>query len=184
MNTNQISELFHLYEKLNDPIGYKGHNEPRRIAESTTSATHRLAWLRNPLVSALAFLLIAIFVFLSACQTDLSIAAENRPESQVEPSISSEELIGRWRTGGGVLIITFNEDGTYKVGTLEFGLFQLDGTVLTLNTAQGTPFCSDKSGTYDLDLTESGKLRWTLIDDECNDRVKLADNALWSPISP
>ena len=103
---------------------------------------------------------------------------------QPAPSVAADDLIGAWRMEGAGYVIEFKKGGTYNVGASEFGQFQLEGTLLTLAIADEASFCPGKIGTYEIEVTEEGKLNWILIEDQCGARGGVADNSLWSPISP
>ena len=82
-------------------------------------------------------------------------------------------------------VIEFKEDGTYNMLTSEFGTFQLEDNFLTITVAdEYLFFCPGKTGTYDIELTEEGKLHWALREDECSLRAMAAQNSLWTRISP
>lgn len=103
------------------------------------------------------------------------------------PKVTSEEILGSWRWTG--VTMDFNEDGTYnahgdyKVQGYDFGRFHLDGSLLTFSTPEESNVCRGTIGTYIIEFTDEGKLRFTLYEDECLSR-EIIDNSEWSPISP
>ena len=48
--------------------------------------------------------------------------------------------------------------------------FQLEGTLFTITTPEDGRNCKGKTGTYDVELTEEGKLHFTLNKEGCYDR--------------
>ena len=141
--------------------------------------TPQTYWLRR---KKSIFLLIVALMVLAACQAEPSIAPD-----QAEPSITTEELIGRWQLeeGAGRYIQEIKEDGTFNVGAVDFGTYQLEGALFTFTTSDGTTFCfGGNRGTYEVERTEEGKLHWTLIEDDCRNRSNTLDDSLWSQITP
>ena len=118
----------------------------------------------------LNLLLVVILISLVACQTT--------------PGVTSEDLIGEWRMDGAGYVIQFTEEGSYKVGASEFGFFELEDNLLTFTIADEASFCPGLTGAYEIELTEDGRLHWTLREDECSPRAGVAHNSLWSRTSP
>jgi hypothetical protein len=106
----------------------------------------------------LARLVVAI-VLIGGCGTD-----ESEPEL-------SEAIIGTWVSERG-LSVTFNDDGTYNVGTdTEFGTWSVDGDVLTKVTDEDSRYCPGVVGTYETEVLDDGeRLESTVVDDECPHR--------------
>ena len=127
----------------------------------------------------LRFSLIVTLVVLAACQT--------------APSVTVEDLSGIWQLDGSARILQLNEDGTFRIASSMYlledspsdvGQFQLEGTLFTLTTSEESRFCPGKTGTYEVELTEEGKLQFTLNEDECRKRSQFHPIAPWSRFSP
>jgi len=97
---------------------------------------------------------------------------------------AADDLVGSWKMEGAGYVIEFREDGTYNVGASEFGLYKLDGNLLSLKIDDEASFCPRTAATYEIELTEEGKIRWTLVEDECSPRGAVANNSLWAPTLP
>jgi len=116
------------------------------------------------------------------------------PWDRVEttPGIRVEDLTGIWRHPWG-MHLKLNEDGTYRLAEIvarletlpsEFGRFELEGTTFTFITSNESPGCTGQTGSYQVELTEQGKLRFVpLQEDPCQWR---ADNApvAWEQVEP
>ena len=108
--------------------------------------------------------------------------------------ITEENLIGIWkRQGGETFYFQFNEDGTFKVAsseaflkgsTFDMGEFQLEGALLTLTTSAESSECAGLVGSYQLELTEEGDLKFTLDEVECAIRGPDAQLSPWERVSP
>jgi len=131
------------------------------------------------MIRILRFSLIVTLVVLASCQT--------------APSVAVEDLSGTWQRDGSARILQLNEDGTYRVDSSKYlledspkqeGQFQLEGTLFTLTASKEGSFCPGKTGTYEVELTEEGKLQFTLNEDECRDRALSLLEAPWSRFSP
>ena len=150
-------------------------------------------WLRKTSI----FWLIVTLMVLAACQTEGRTTtgdfvgswqsdgrdAEQNNTDQVEPTITAEALIGRWQNEG--YVIEFKENGTFSVGALDFGTYQLEGALFTWTTDDGASSCfGGQRGTYEVELTDEGQLHWTLREDECFNRADAIHKSLWSRKSP
>jgi hypothetical protein len=112
-------------------------------------------------------------------------------ESVREPA-RVEDLIGIWRHPGGIYL-KLNEDGTYRLAEIvarletlpnEFGRFELEGTTFTFITSNESPGCTGQTGSYQVELTEQGKLRYvSLQEDPCQWRANNAPIA-WERVGP
>jgi hypothetical protein len=116
------------------------------------------------------------------------------PWDRVEttPGITVEDLIGIWRHPWG-MYLKLNEDGTYRLAEIvarletlpsELGRFELEGRTFTFITSNESPGCTGQTGSYQVELTEQGKLRYvSLQEDPCQWR---ADNApvAWERVGP
>ncbi len=121
-----------------------------------------------------------ITVFLAGCGTPAAI--------------TEEDLIGVWkRQEGETFYFQFNEDGTFKVAsseaflkgsTFDMGEFQLEGALLTLTTSAESSDCVGQVGSYQMELTEEGDLKFTLDEDECGLRGPDAQLSPWERVSP
>jgi len=131
------------------------------------------------MIRILRFSLIVTLVVLVACQT--------------APSVTVEDVSGIWQLDGSARILQLNKDGTFKSANSiylledssgEVGQFQLEGTLFTLTTSEESRVCPGYTGTYGVELTEEGKLQFTLNEDECRDRGQILSGAPWSRFSP
>ena len=131
------------------------------------------------MIRILRFSLIVTLVVLAACQT--------------APSVTVEDFSGIWQLDGSARILQLNEDGTFRFANSKYlledspgevGRFQLEGTLFTLTASEESRFCPGTTGTYEVELTEEGKLQFTLNEDECRDRGRIFSRAPWSRFSP
>lgn len=109
--------------------------------------------------------LVAAVVLLGGCGTD-----------EPEPGLS-ESITGTWVSEKD-LYVTFNDDGTYDVGTevgaadREFGTWSVEGDVLTKVTDEDSRYCAGIVGVYETEVLDDGeRLESTVVDDECAERV-------------
>jgi len=109
------------------------------------------------LQSLLAF---CVLLLAGACQTD--------------PGITRADLIGTWDRPDDS--ITYNDDGTYRVGvpsggvdiiTAQVGQFRLEGRLLTFKTSDDSAFCAGLDGSYEVEMVERDELLLTLREDDC-----------------
>ena len=108
--------------------------------------------------------------------------------------ITVDNLYGTWQPDGAASVHQFNDDGTYKTFSnkfvleddpIESGQFQLEGILLTLTSSDESRVCTgNKSGIYEVEMTEAGQLQFTSIEDECLDRRLTYTAAPFSRISP
>ena len=131
------------------------------------------------MIRILRFSLIVTLVSLASCQT--------------APSVTVEDLSGIWQRDGAALVLQLNEDGSLRIAgsiylledsPMDVGQFQLEGTLFTITTSEESRYCKGQTGTYEVELTEEGKLQFTLNEDECYDRGPILTHAPWSRISP
>jgi hypothetical protein len=125
-----------------------------------------------------------ITVFLAGCGTAAPTPA----------AITEENLIEIWkRQRGETFYFQFNEDGTFKVAdseaflqgsTFDMGEFQLEGALLTLTTGAESSECAGLVGSYQMELTEEGDLKFTLDEDECALRGPDAQLSPWERVLP
>ncbi len=107
--------------------------------------------------------------------------------------ITEEDLIGVWkRQRGEPFYFQFNEDGTFRVAsseaflkgsTFDMGEFQLEGALLTLTTSAESSDCAGQMGSYQMELTVEGALKFTLVEDECVLRGPDAQLSTWERVS-
>jgi len=131
------------------------------------------------MIRILRFSLIVTLVVLAACQT--------------APSVTVEDLSGIWQLDGSARILQLNEDGTFRSASSKYlledspynvGQFQLEGTLFTLTNSEESRNCPGRTGTFEVELTEEGKLQFTLNEDECHNRGQSLPRAPWSRFSP
>jgi len=97
-----------------------------------------------------------------------------------------DDLYGIWTHGGDYN--QFNEDGTYVVAAtvdeltsqpIEYGDFRLEGTTLTYITNEESGFCGGKTGNYEVELAEDGRIEITLVEDSCGGRSRFLRNVFF-----
>ena len=108
-------------------------------------------------------------------------------------SVTDEDLIGTWNAEGGHSFLQFNGDGTYSYSQSVFALetnpemigqYRLEGTLLTFITSEDGQFCQKGMiGTYEVQLTEQGRLEFALSEDECETRAAFNSVYSWAPVS-
>ena len=113
----------------------------------------------------LTVVLVVAIVLLGGCGTEES-----------EPGLS-ESIVGTWVSAKG-LYVTFDDDGTYDVGTeagaadREFGTWSVEGGVLTKLTDEESRYCAGIVGIYETEVLDDGeRLESTVVDDECPKRT-------------
>ena len=86
-----------------------------------------------------------------------------------------KSIVGKWKTTGGYCL-EFTEEGRWSVAQdskaepFDFGDYTFNGKQLTLNTDEKAGTCAGKTGKYEVNITADGKIKYTLIEDECADR--------------
>ena len=105
----------------------------------------------------------------------LSISAGCQPPS----GISTEDLIGIWKTGYGKYV-QFKADGTFSVAgnidgltsaPVEYGEYHLEGTELIFIPNKESRNCPGQTGHYQVEISEEGKIEMALIEDYCSRRA-------------
>jgi len=94
---------------------------------------------------------------------------------------SAEDIAGTWHSTTDSGEFQFNEDGTFLGGTAFPGEFRFEGTRFFLTfTGQGNACAQQgaETGIYEVELLENGNLMFTVIEDECADRVTFFTGAL------
>ena len=110
-------------------------------------------------------------------------------------SITVDDLYGTWEKDGESQVTQYNEDGTYIFAHNKFvllderpiaaGEFRLEGNLLIMTSDKHRlPSCLGLTATYDITLTEEGKLHSKVVEDECSARAEDWNDKLWSRISP
>jgi hypothetical protein len=110
------------------------------------------------------------------------------------PSITVENLTGVWHTTSPWLYLLLNEDGTYlftdvnnwrKPYPFDEGQFRLEGSLLTFITSDESTRCAGQTGSYQVELTEEGQLRFELQEDACDSRAEGIPIPLsWERVEP
>ena len=125
------------------------------------------------------FVVCGCLILLAACQD--SSAGE-----------TAENVVGIW-TGAGGVYFQFNDDGTYSVATsvdsltslpVDYGDFRLDGTTFMFITNEESLMCAGQAGNYEVEMTEQGKIEFTLVEDPCGHRAGAMQRTTLSPYSP
>jgi hypothetical protein len=112
--------------------------------------------------------------------------------SQPAASIGGVDIIGVWKQEGETYF-QLNEDGTYRTAAsfafleqapLEVGQFQLEGTSFTFITSDESFECTGLEGSYELELTEQGQLRFVVQEDACEMRGIVFSRRPWDRVEP
>ena len=110
---------------------------------------------------------------------------------QSSTTLSKEDLVGIWRSNGGVYV-QFHDDGTLiaawtfdglTTSPLEKATYQLEGTRLTWIPDPDSPGCKDV-GQYEASLGEEGELHLSKTEDSCSPRASDLGNGPMRPYSP
>jgi len=98
---------------------------------------------------------------------------------------SAEDIPGTWKNNINSWEIQFYEDGTWRRELVDDHAhdgaeFRFEGTRLILKTEQGGPCPRGfaETGIYEVELLENGSLMFTVIEDECAERVAFFTGAL------
>jgi hypothetical protein len=105
---------------------------------------------------------------------------------------SAEDIVGTWQSTIHSGEVQLNEDGTwrsqYPDGGVETGEFRFEGTRYfdKASPGSGCTLIGAQIGIYEVELLESGNLKWILIEDECLTRVNYFAGRLieveWEPV--
>ena len=148
----------------------------RRMAMFWTGSRHFVFGAAT--LVALVVLVVGLVAFFGCISQ--SLPAAPGPTPAPTPSIRVEDLSGLWYDADGSEYLQLNEDGTYRVAMFvgfieadpyEFGQFQLEGTTLTFITSDESPDCQGQTGSYRVEPTEEGQLRFELQEDACQVRA-------------
>jgi len=97
--------------------------------------------------------------------------------------VTAEDLVGIWRTQEAPSFHQYHEDGTSRAAlTLEMledddkvhalGTFTIEGNLFTQIEGDKDRACkAGERGTYEIGMLESGRVRYFLIEDECDHRA-------------
>jgi len=97
---------------------------------------------------------------------------------------SAADIVGTWKSNTSSLEIQFNEDGTVRAqsaqGTDQTFEFRFEGTRFfhTDFPNGGCDQIGAATGIYEVELLENGNLKFTVIEDECVNRVNGFTGAL------
>ena len=102
------------------------------------------------------------------------------PTQAITLATSTEEILGTWEFGR--TYIRFDRDGTFrqasslsKLDSRPFAVssYQFEGTTMMITeiSVAGVPTCGEKTGSYEIQLLESGDIRIDAIQDECAPRA-------------
>ena len=106
---------------------------------------------------------------------------------------SAEDIAGTWHSTIASVELRLNADGTSRVqfgdGSANTGEFRFEGTRLYLKPLGGSNECVEmgaETGIYEVELLESGNLKFTVIEDDCLSRVNTIAGRLieaeWEPV--
>ena len=101
---------------------------------------------------------------------------------------SAEDIAGTWQSSVHSQETELNEDGTWRStfpsGDVFTGEFRFEGTRLIWK--DDSACIEAPTGIYEVELLENGNLKWTVIEDECPDRVNYVAGRLveveWEPV--
>lgn len=109
-----------------------------------------------------------------------------------QPSITVEDLTGTYFQSSASVYARFDEDGTFRVANsvakldenpdIDLGQFLLEGTLITLMSSDESPTCPGLSGSYQVELTEEGRLQFVLEEDPCGIRKSPTSGAASGPL--
>jgi hypothetical protein len=129
-------------------------------------------------------LIISIFCclmfFVTSCQG--SELPEPITESEPVNLITSEELVGIWKSKNTTFHIRFKDDGTYQIAPsktqintvpYEHGTYELDGNKLTFTPADNSFECVGEIAIYSYVVLPSGEIRYDEIEDTCPKRAQI-----------
>ena len=118
-----------------------------------------------------------IFIYLlSACA--IGSMTDSRP---TPPPPTTADLAGKWESEYGFFIIFDGEEGVFSGSNDEgaaddrlgiLGTFALDGNELRLVENDDSESCPGTEGLFETAVTHDGKLRLTLVEDNCIYRVE------------
>ena len=148
------------------------------LISSVLALNRAFPWSMNRLRGiAVALVLGFSLILLAGCQ----------PAS----AINVKDLIGIWTHGGSYY--QFNEEGTYVTAAsadaltsqpIEYGDFRLEGTTLTFITDEESGFCAGKTGSYEVEIAEEGRIEITVVEDSCSERARFQRNVFLNRYSP
>lgn len=104
-----------------------------------------------------------------------SPSGEPSPPEDGSPSTyegDASRILGRWDDRN-AFRWEFTDQGDFTVqgGSVEVGTYVLDGDVLELDDAQGSPYCAGLHAEYEITFLDGGDVMdLTLIDDPCDVR--------------
>jgi hypothetical protein len=136
--------------------------------------------MRGKVKSLVALVAVIVSLGLAAC-------AGSQPAS----GITVRNLTGVWYMASRDLYFQLNQDGTYSFGDsqqlleeapFDAGQYQFEGTSLTFVTNDDSWLCSGKTGSYEVELTEEGQLRFVLQEDQCGERGSGIPSGPWDRV--
>lgn len=94
-----------------------------------------------------------------------------------EPSLSESITETSWKSVAGK-IIEFRDDGTFGVSVVafvdvssadrEWGTWEIEGSVLTMNPDADSPYCAEEPGSYTIAIVDDGnRLDAAVEEDSC-----------------
>ncbi len=132
-------------------------------------------------LAVLGIISIIVPFILAACATTPMVAKAQKLAT------SAEEIVGTWLAGfvgtqGGYNYIRFDKDGTFRLATAlddlnsrpySINSYQFNGTKMVIKAVSGLAVstCGQVTGTYEIQLLESGNIRLVAINDQCGMRV-------------
>jgi hypothetical protein len=102
-------------------------------------------------------------------------------------------LTGVWYLAIYETYLQLNGDGRFSFADtqqeleeapFDAGQFRLEGTSLTFIINNESKLCAGQTGSYEVELTEEGELRFVLEEDECWERRLGVPAEPWSRVEP
>ena len=133
----------------------------------------------------------AVFSLRPLARLDLPQALAEPGEAAGPPlGIPREDLAGLWGDPQSGMLLQFNPDGTFGLAystdwlaaaPLDSGQYWLEGSLLTFISDLNGQWCVQQEGSYRVELTQLGRLRFELQEDPCQIRATTLLEGIWSP---
>jgi hypothetical protein len=139
----------------------------------------------------------AIFTLRPLTRSEVPKAAAE-PEAAATPplTITLESLAGLWQDAESGVYLRLDADGTFRLASsvawleaspLDVGRFRLEGALLTFSTFSysiDSQWCVHQQGSYHVELTQPGELRFELQEDPCQSRASKLPAGRWGRVEP
>jgi hypothetical protein len=136
--------------------------------------------LRIKKMATVTLILSAMLLFLCACQTS--------------SNFTKEDLVGTWEWKG-QFFVRFDLDGSFQMAIPEYGyqldnipadigVFELEGTKLTLISDVESMECSGQTGIYNIEQVEDSGILLVPEEDDCFNRSSGLENSPLTKMAP